>query len=99
MLNEHVFLIGNSDSGLGALSVALSGGEHTLELINIDLLLGSVLLSKVELVVVELKSWGSSPFVSVVAIDSCKFAHISEGILLGCLIVSVLDLVEVCVPT
>ena len=99
MLNEHVLLIGNSDTGLGALSVALGGLEDSLELVDIDFLVGAIFLLEIELVVVECEPGGSSPDVTVVAVDGRELADVSERVSLSGLIIPVVDLVKIGVPT
>ena len=53
VLDEHVLLVGDSDTSLRALSVALGGLKDTLELIDGDLLLGSIFLREIVLIGVE----------------------------------------------
>ena len=53
VLDEHILLVRNSDTSLRALSVALGGLEDTLELIDGDLLLGSIFLREIVLIGVE----------------------------------------------
>ena len=99
MSNEHVLLVGNSDTGLGALSVTLGSLEDCLELVDIDFLAGAIFLKKIILVVVECEPRGSSPDVAVVAVDGRELVHVRESISLSCLIVPVVDLVKIGVPT
>ncbi len=98
VLDEHVLLVGDSDAGLSALAVALGSLEDTLELVDGDLLLGAVLLGELELVGIEGVPGGLGPLVAVVAVDGGELAHVGQGVLLSGSVVSVTDLVEICVP-
>ena len=98
VLHEHVLLVGDSNTGLARLAVALSGLEDALELVDIDLLLGAILLEEVELVVVESEAGGSGPGVAVEAVDGGELVDAGEGVLLGGSVVLVGDLVKISVP-
>jgi hypothetical protein len=98
VLDEHVLLVGDSDTSLRALSVALGGLEDTLEFIDGDLLLGSIFLREIVLIGVECKPGGSSPGVSIVTIDGSKLVDTSHCVLLLGVVELINNLMEICVP-
>ncbi len=99
VLDEHILLVGNSDTSLRALSVALGCLEDTLELVHGDLLLASIFLREIVLVGVECEAGGGGPGVAVETVDGCELVHTSQRVLLLVVIELVYYLMEISVPT
>ena len=99
VLDEHVLLVGDSDTSLRALSVALGGLEDTLELIDGDLLLGSIFLREIVLIGVECEAGRGGPGVTVEPVDGCELVHTGQRVLLLVVIELVYYLMEISVPT
>ena len=99
VLDEHILLVGNSDTSLRALSVALGCLEDTLELVHGNLLLASIFLREIVLVGVECEAGGGGPGVAVETVDGCELVHTSQRVLLLVVIELVYYLMEISVPT
>ena len=99
VLDEHILLVGNSDTSLRALSVALGGLEDTLELVHGNLLLGSIFLREIVLVCVECEAGRGGPGVAIETVDGCELVHTSQRVLLLVVIELVYYLMEISVPT
>ena len=98
-INEHVFLVTDSDSAfLSSLSVTSSSLHNSGVLIAWYLLEGSIFLEEIELVVGKLETLTSGPGGTIVTVNAPELVDVGDGPSVGGSVESVLNLMNVCIP-